>query len=114
MGFNRRQLDSANPVQFPSQIELRRVPASFLTRLRRLRFAARFGFVFHRFQMSFDRFIAFLDALLICLVDPHLLTQDKQQLRPPIDFQTLRNFLFAGLDARIGQFRQLVPIALTL
>jgi hypothetical protein len=63
-------------------------------------------------QMRRSRFIAFLDALLIGDVGLHLLAQDKQQLRSPVPLQTLRNFLLAGFDVRIGQCRKFVPIAL--
>jgi hypothetical protein len=38
-----REVDPADPVQFTTQIELRRIPTSLLTRLGRLRLAAGFG-----------------------------------------------------------------------
>ncbi len=110
--IDEREVDPADPAQFPTQIELRRIPTGFLTCLGRLRLAGGFGLVFHGPQMRRQRFIAFLDALLIGDIGLQLLAQDKQQLRSPVPLQTLRNFLFAGLDVRIGQCREFVPVAL--
>lgn len=97
-----REVGPADPVQFPTQIELRRIPAGFLTRLGRLRLAAGFGLVFQGPQMSLQCFSAFLDALLLGDIYLHLLAQDKHQLRPPVPLQTLRDFCLAGFDVRIG------------